>query len=456
MQPKTLQTKTMQQNAMPQNIVQQSDGYLNKTPLFQFILLSCLFPLWGCAASLNDILITQFKSVFALSDFASALVQSAFYGGYFLIAIPASLVIRKASYKLAILMGLALYIVGCMLFYPASHMATYTMFLAAIFAIAIGLSFLETAANTYSSMIGHRDHATLRLNVSQTFYPIGALMGIVLGKYLVFQDGESLESQMAGMSVEQAHAFRLTMLEHTLEPYKYLVMVLVVVMLLFMFTRYPRCKPESSEKSQPSLRETFRYLANNRHFKRGIVAQFLYVGMQVAVWSFTIRLALTLGATNERHASNFMMYSFICFFIGKFVANFLMTRFRAEKVLIAYSVLGGLTLAYVMLVPNFTAVYAAVFVSVLFGPCWATIYAGTLATVDNKYTEVAGAFIVMAIVGAAFVPALQGFVSDHLGSMQLAFGVSLLCFAWVGFYFWGELRHKKQANATGRLVEELP
>lgn len=456
MQPKTLQTKTMQQNATPQNIVQQSDGYLNKTPLFQFILLSCLFPLWGCAASLNDILITQFKSVFALSDFASALVQSAFYGGYFLIAIPASLVIRKASYKLAILMGLALYIVGCMLFYPASHMATYTMFLAAIFAIAIGLSFLETAANTYSSMIGHRDHATLRLNVSQTFYPIGALMGIVLGKYLVFQDGESLESQMAGMSVEQAHAFRLTMLEHTLEPYKYLVMVLVVVMLLFMFTRYPRCKPGSSEKSQPSLRETFRYLANNRHFKRGIVAQFLYVGMQVAVWSFTIRLALTLGATNERHASNFMMYSFICFFIGKFVANFLMTRFRAEKVLIAYSVLGVLTLAYVMLVPNFTAVYAAVFVSVLFGPCWATIYAGTLATVDNKYTEVAGAFIVMAIVGAAFVPALQGFVSDHLGSMQLAFGVSLLCFAWVGFYFWGELRHKKQANAAGRLVEELP
>lgn len=451
-----MQPKTLQQNATPQNIVQQSDGYLNKTPLFQFILLSCLFPLWGCAASLNDILITQFKSVFALSDFASALVQSAFYGGYFLIAIPASLVIRKASYKLAILMGLALYIVGCMLFYPASHMATYTMFLAAIFAIAIGLSFLETAANTYSSMIGHRDHATLRLNVSQTFYPIGALMGIVLGKYLVFQDGESLESQMAGMSVEQAHAFRLTMLEHTLEPYKYLVMVLVVVMLLFMFTRYPRCKPESSEKSQPSLRETFRYLANNRHFKRGIVAQFLYVGMQVAVWSFTIRLALTLGATNERHASNFMMYSFICFFIGKFVANFLMTRFRAEKVLIAYSVLGVLTLAYVMLVPNFTAVYAAVFVSVLFGPCWATIYAGTLATVDNKYTEVAGAFIVMAIVGAAFVPALQGFVSDHLGSMQLAFGVSLLCFAWVGFYFWGELRHKKQANAAGRLVEELP
>ena len=439
---------------MHQNIVQQNDGYLNKTPLFQFILLSCLFPLWGCAASLNDILITQFKSVFALSDFASALVQSAFYGGYFLIAIPASLVIRKTSYKLAILAGLALYILGCLLFYPASHMATYTMFLAAIFAIAIGLSFLETAANTYSSMIGQRQHATLRLNISQTFYPVGALMGIVLGKYLVFQDGESLETQMANMTAAQAHAFRLSMLEHTLEPYKYLVMVLVVVMLLFMFTRYPRCKPQSNEKSLPTLGETFRYLAKNRHFKRGILAQFLYVGMQVAVWSFTIRLALTLGAANEREASSFMIYSFICFFIGKFVANILMTRFRPEKVLIAFSLLGIATLGYVMLVPNFTAVYAAVFVSVLFGPCWATIYAGTLATVDSKYTEVAGAFIVMSIVGAAFVPALQGFVSDHLGSMQLAFGVSLLCFAWVGFYFWGELRHKKQLRLSGNLAEE--
>ena len=438
---------------MHPNIVQQPDGYLNKTPLLQFILLSCLFPLWGCAASLNDILITQFKSVFELSDFASALVQSAFYGGYFLIAIPASLVIRSSSYKIAILIGLALYIAGCVMFYPASHMATYTMFLAAIFAIAIGLSFLETAANTYSSMIGHRDHATLRLNISQTFYPVGALMGIVLGKYLVFQEGDSLESQMAGMNPEQLHQFRLSMLEHTLEPYKYLVMVLVVVMVLFLLTRYPHCKPQSVDNKRPGLGETFRYLAKNRHFKRGIVAQFLYVGMQVAVWSFTIRLALTLGAENERHASNYMIYSFIGFFIGKFVANFLMTRFRAEKVLIAYSIAGVATLLYVMLVPNFTAVYAAVLVSVLFGPCWATIYAGTLATVDNKYTEVAGAFIVMAIVGAAVIPALQGLVSDSLGSMQLAFGVSLLCFAWVGAFFFGELRHKKPGAAAVNAAE---
>lgn len=348
------------------NIIQMPDGYLNKTPLFQFILLSCLFPLWGCAAALNDILITQFKSVFSLSNFASALVQSAFYGGYFLIAIPASLVIKKTSYKVAILIGLTLYIGGCTLFFPASHMATYTMFLAAIFAIAIGLSFLETAANTYSSMIGPKAYATLRLNISQTFYPIGAASGILLGKYLVFSEGESLEKQMSGMNAGQIHNFKVLMLENTLEPYKYMIMILVVVMVLFLLTRFPTCKvAQTSHHKRPSAMDTLRYLARNPRFRRGIVAQFLYVGMQVAVWSFTIRLALELGDINERDASNFMVYSFACFFIGKFIANILMTRFNPEKVLILYSVIGALFLAYVALAPSFSAVYVAVLVSVL-------------------------------------------------------------------------------------------
>lgn len=425
------------------NITQLPDGYLNKTPIFQFILLSCLFPLWGCAAALNDILITQFKSVFELSNFASALVQSAFYGGYFLIAIPASLVIKKTSYKYAIMIGLILYIAGCSMFFPASHMATYTMFLAAIFAIAIGLSFLETAANTYSSMIGPKQYATLRLNISQTFYPIGAAGGILLGKYLVFSEGESLQSQMAGMDATQIHEFRLAMLENTLEPYRYMIMVLVVVMILFLLTKFPKCKvAETAEYKRPSALDTLKYLAKNSRFRKGIIAQFLYVGMQVAVWSFTIRLALEMGDINERDASNFMVYSFACFFIGKFIANILMTRFNADKVLIIYSIIGVLFLVYVAFMPSFTAVYAAVLVSILFGPCWATIYAGTLETVDNEHTEMAGAVIVMAIVGAAVVPAIQGYVADITHSLQLSFLVSMLCFVYVGIYFVGERRFK--------------
>ena len=422
-------------------ILQMPDGYLDRTPIFQFVLLSCLFPLWGAAASLNDILITQFKSVFTLSDFASALVQSAFYGGYFLIAIPASLVIKKSSYKIAILIGLTLYIVGCSMFYPASHMATYTMFLAAIFSIAIGLSFLETSANTYSSMIGHKDYATLRLNISQTFYPIGAISGILLGKYLIFQDGVSLKEQLLSMTPEQAHEFKLSLLEHTLQPYKYLIFVLIAVTLLFLLTKSPKCKAES-EGNRTNIRflDTFKYLYKNTQFKKGIVAQFLYVGMQVAVWSFTIRLALNLSNINEREASNFMIYSFIGFFIGKFIANFLMAKFKSDSVLFLYSILGVLTLAYTSFVHDFSAVYAAIFASVLFGPCWATIYASVLGTVAQEHREVAGAVVVMSIIGAAVIPAIHGYVSDTLGSLQVAFIVPMFCFVYVGYYFWDKMK----------------
>ncbi|WML48398.1 L-fucose:H+ symporter permease [Neobacillus sp. PS3-34] len=431
------------------NLIQLPDGYLSSTPIFQFILLSMLFPLWAVAASLNDILITQFKHVFELSDFASALVQSAFYGGYFLVAIPASLVIKKTNYKFAIITGLLFYIAGCSLFYPASHMATYTMFLFAIFSIAIGLGFLETAANTYSSMIGPRKHSILRLNISQTFYPLGSISGILLGKYLVFQEGASLESQMSKMSPAQAHAFGLKMLEHTLEPYKYIIFVLVAVLILFVLTKFPSCKPvvdstKSSNKS-PGIGQTLKYLGGNKQFRKGIAAQFLYVGMQVAVWSFTIRLALDLNPhINERTASNFMVFSFIAFFVGKFIANFLMARFSPSKVLFSYSIIGTLLLAYVAFVPSMTAVYAAIGVSMLFGPCWATIYAETLEVVKEKqYTEMAGAILVMSIVGGAVVPAVQGYASDLFGSMQMAFLVSMACFMYVGFYFYGEMKKNK-------------
>ncbi|MCO7174833.1 L-fucose:H+ symporter permease [Sporolactobacillus kofuensis] len=438
------------------------DGYLSRTPIFQYILVSLLFPLWGAAASLNDILITQFKSVFSLSDFASALVQSAFYGGYFLIAIPASLVIKNSSYKIAIITGLSFYIIGCSLFFPASHMATYTMFLAAIFAIAIGLSFLETSANTYSSMIGPSKYATLRLNISQTFYPLGSILGILLGKYLVFGEGESLAKQMANMSPAEAHAFGEKMLQHTLSPYRFLIFVLLAVLILFLLTKFPLCKSkedvdkEKKGRIKVGIGETLKYLAHNRRFKRGIIAQFIYVGMQVTVWSFTIRLALVLNPEiNERSASTFMIYSFIAFFVGKFIANFLMTRYSPNQVLLAYSGIGSILLIYVVCVPNMTAVYAAIGVSIMFGPCWATIYAHTLEVVkEKKYVETAGAILVMSIIGGAIIPAIQGLVSDLLGSMRLSFIVPMLCFIYVSIYFFGELKNSKKMIPQNNTVDE--
>lgn len=322
---------------------QEEDGYLDRIPWFQFILISVCFPMWGAAASLNDILITQFKSIFTLSDFASAFVQSAFYGGYFLIAIPASRVIKKTSYKVGVMIGLAVYILGCTLFFPASHMATYSVFLVALFALAIGLSFLETSCNTYSTMLGPKKSSTLRLNISQTFYPIGSITGILLGKYLVFTEGGALKQQMAAMAPEERVTFGEQMLQRTLQPYQYLILILVVLLTVVALTEMPACKPlqNLSEQANATIGETLRYLLNNRRFLQGILVQFLYVGMQTAVWSFTIRLALELDHNlNERSASTFMIFSFIAFFIGKFIANILMSKFDPNLVIVGYSVLG--------------------------------------------------------------------------------------------------------------------
>ncbi|WP_099159522.1 L-fucose:H+ symporter permease [Virgibacillus ndiopensis] len=423
------------------NFVQSSDGYLNRVPIFQYILVTILFPLWGAAASLNDILITQFKTIFELSDFATAFVQSAFYGGYFLLAIPASLAIKKTSYRVAIIVGLLFYIVGCLLFFPASHVATYSVFLVAIFAIAIGLSFLETSANTYSTMLGPRESATRRINISQTFYPIGAMAGILLGKYFVFTDGESLESQIAGMGKTEAQQFSLEMLERTLVPYKFIIVVLIIVLIIFLITKFPKCKAvDEGDKQRAGLGQTLKYLAKNKAYKKGILAQFIYMGLQTTVWSFTMRLALELDPTiNERFATNFMIFSFIAFFCGRFIATFLMSRFKPTFVLCVYSIIGSAVLAYVAFAPNFSAVYGAIFVSVLFGPCWPTIYGRTLETVEHKkYVETAGAIIVMAIIGGAVMPVIQGLASDLIGSMQLSFLVPMFCFIFIAYYFYKE------------------
>ncbi|MFP7697341.1 L-fucose:H+ symporter permease [Trueperella sp. LYQ143] len=422
---------------------QLEDAYLDRTPILQYILLSICFPMWGAAASLNDILITQFKSVFELSDFASAFVQSAFYGGYFFLAIPASRFIRKWSYKSGILIGLSIYIIGCTMFFPASHVATYGVFLAALFAVAIGLSFLETSCNTYSSMIGPRRLSTLRLNISQTFYPIGSIFGTLLGKYLIFDEGEALHQQLSNLSAAERSELANAMLQRTLGPYRFIIIVLAILLFFVAITQFPHCKPlRGTHEVKASIRETLSYLAHNARFCEGIVAQFLYVGMQTAVWSFTIRLALNLDSSlNERSASNFMIGAFIAFFVGKFIANILMTRFNADLVLIGYSAAGVLALIYVIFVPNMTAVYAAIITSGLFGPCWATIYSRTLDSIDDKrHTETGGAVIVMSIIGGAVLPAVQGFVSDKVGSMQTAFCVSLFCFAAVLIYFIRQYR----------------
>ncbi|KFI74318.1 L-fucose:H+ symporter permease [Bifidobacterium mongoliense] len=422
--------------------------------MLQFVLVSILFAMWAISSSLNDILITQFKAVFQLSDLATAFVQSAFYGGYFVIAIPASLFIKKSSYKMGIVAGLALFAVGCFLFFPASTLATYSMFLFAIFVEAIGLSFLETSSETFTTLMGPKRLATVRLNISQTMNAVGLIVGILLGKYFVFQNS-NLKTEMEKMSPEQARLHGVEQLSRTLVPYRYLLIVLVVLILAFAVTRFPsgRARTATGSVKSASLGETLGYLVRNRRYLKGIGAQFVYIGAQTGIWSFTMRLALTMFPHyTDRDASDFMLWSYAVFFVGRFLGSYLLSRFRETRVLTVYMGLAVVVLIGTIALYSVAAVWMAVIVSLFLGPGWPTIYSRTLETVgDRRYTETAGAVIVMSIVGGAVLPALQGALSDAMG-MQFSFILPAIELCIVAVYFVSEMRYDR---LTPKQMKEL-
>ncbi len=422
--------------------------------MLQFVLVSILFAMWAISSSLNDILITQFKAVFQLSDLATAFVQSAFYGGYFVIAIPASLFIKKSSYKMGIVAGLALFAVGCFLFFPASTLATYSMFLFAIFVEAIGLSFLETSSETFTTLMGPKRLATVRLNISQTMNAVGLIVGILLGKYFVFQNS-NLKTEMEKMSPEQARLHGVEQLSRTLVPYRYLLIVLVVLILAFAVTRFPsgRARTATGSVKSASLGETLGYLVRNRRYLKGIGAQFVYIGAQTGIWSFTMRLALTMFPHyTDRDASDFMLWSYAVFFVGRFLGSYLLSRFRETRVLTVYMGLAVVVLIGTIALHSVAAVWMAVIVSLFLGPGWPTIYSRTLETVgDRRYTETAGAVIVMSIVGGAVLPALQGALSDAMG-MQFSFILPAIELCIVAVYFVSEMRYDR---LTPKQMKEL-
>ena len=432
--------------------VESPDGYLDRTPVLQFAMTSVLFAFWAIASSLNDVLITQFKAVFELTDMQTAFVQSAFYAGYFIIAILASLFIKKTSYKVGIMTGLAFFALGCFIFFPASRLVTYEVFLFAIFVEAIGLSFLETSADTYATLLGPKRLSTLRLNVAQTMNALGLLTGILLGKYLVFQDS-NLHTEMQRLRATDPQAaidFGSEQLSRTLQPYMVVMAIMLLFIVLFAVVKFPKCRPQTKEGAvaKAKLGETMTYLFHNGRFWQGILVQFIYIGAQTGIWSFTIRLALNIseeiGAPiSDRDAANYMIISYIIFFAGRISASYLLSKFRETRVLAAYMIVGCAVLVGTAFVPGMAAVWLAVIVSLFLGPGWPTIYSRTLKTVeDRRHTETAGAIIVMALVGGAILPMAQGALSDAT-SMQFSFILPAVELLVVGLYFLSEFKRDK-------------
>jgi MFS transporter, FHS family, L-fucose permease len=410
--------------------IQKPDGFLDRTPWVKFLLISILFGVWGTAVALNDVLIAQFKEVFTLSNVATALVQFAYFGAYFLVSIPTSMIVKKYSFKTAILTGISFFAGGSLLFYPASRAGSYLPFLLCIFIMAIGAGMLEMSCGTYVIMMGDEKNSTLRASIAQTINPIGNIIGVVLGKVLIFAAATRLSDQMVGLTGDELHQFRLDTLRRTIIPYMIIAIILLAILALVAIQKYPSCKViNDSDEKQPGTVETVLALIRNRRFAAGWFAQFCGIGAQLTVWSFLIRLVMDIDSTvTESDGTNYLIISYIVFFARRFLVSLLLKKGMTEYNLVSlYMAIAVAALIVVMFAPGFIPVWVILVVNVFFAPIWPVLYAANVASVERKYTENAGALITMALVGGAIFPVIQGKVADFLG-MQMSFVVPAVGF----------------------------
>ena len=388
---------------------------LEKKYLLPFILVTSLFALWGLANNMTDTLLAAFKKIMQMSDTQTSFIQMAFYGAYFCVALPAALFIRKYSYKKGVILGLLLYAAGAILFLPAASTASYAFYLVAIYIMASGCSVLETTANPYIMSMGSPETATWRLNIAQSFNPIGSILGILVSKYFILQDISlySVSGTYAGLGV-----------------------VLLAIMVVMLFARMPEGKDETK---QASLINTFSRLAKNKKYIWGVVAQFFYVGAQIGVWSFTIRLVMKELGYVEAQAATLYLISIIGFCASRFVYTWLMKYVAPVRLLAAGSVLSAVCALVVVMAGGWVAVIALVLISAFMSLMFPTIYGialGSLNENDNEKGEVkiGASGLIMAILGGALITPVQGMVSDATGSINVSYLVPFGCFVVVMMY----------------------
>jgi MFS transporter, FHS family, L-fucose permease len=394
---------------------------------YAFVLIVSLFFLWGVANNLNDILIKQFKKAFELSDFRAGLVQSAFYAGYFLLAIPASLVTRRFGYKAALLVGLGLYAAGAFLFYPAAAVRTYGLFLGALFIIASGLAFLETAANPLVTVLGPAEGAARRLNLAQSFNPLGSITGVLIGQHFIFSGVELTPSQLGALTDAARSAYYASQSAAVQVPYLVLGAVVLVWALLVALVRLPTAIGSASGPSPGAVQ--IRNLMRNTNFLLAVLAQFFYVGGQVCIWSYLIRYAQqTLPGMPERHAADFLMIALAVFMIGRFAGTALMRYIAPARLLAIFASIALALVTVAVVFPGRIGIDALVATAFFMSIMFPTIFALGLRGLDDDERKVASSFLVMAIIGGATLTVVMGAISDAAG-IHRAMIVPTLCFA---------------------------
>jgi FHS family L-fucose permease-like MFS transporter len=402
--------------------------------LLPFALIVSLFFLWGVANNLNDVLIAQFKKAFTLTDLQSGLVQSAFYFGYFCLAIPAALFMKRFGYKSAVVFGLVIYGIGALMFYPAAEIRQYEAFLAALFVIACGLAFLETSANPLIAAMGSPETSERRLNFAQAFNPLGAISGVLIGREYILSGVEPTAAELQAMSPAQLEAFYATEAQAVQLPYLALGAFVIAWAVLILLVRFPALAGMKAARDEgPGSAGDFFTLLAKPSFLFGVFAQFAYVGAQVGVWSYMIRYAQFVSpGMGEKMAAAYLTWSLVAFMAGRFIGTALMGAVRPATLMVAFALVNVGLCVFAVLRPDQTGLIALAATSFFMSIMFPTIFALSIKDLGPR-TKSGASLLVMAIVGGAVITAAMGFLSDKT-AISAAMMIPAACFMIVALF----------------------
>lgn len=407
-----------------------------KRYIFPFALLCSLFFLWAAGNNLNDVLLPQFQQAFTLNNFTAGLIQTSFNLGYFIIPLPAGILMKKMGYKAGVIAGLLLYALGAALFWPAAEIRSYAFFLVGLFIIATGLGCLETAANPFITVLGPQESGPFRLNLAQTFNSCGGVLAVVFGQGLILATVPHYSQDVLDkMSPQQLDEYKHSLLLAVQTPYMIIVGVVLFVALLVVFTKFPTVQSDLRDDSQQgSLKSSFRRLIHIRHWRWAVLALFCYRGGEVAVWSYLIRYAVSeVPGMTVSFAANYLTATLLCFFVGRIIGTWLISRYAAHVILSVFSFL-TLTLCVISaLTGGYTGLIVLCAASTFMSIQFPTIFSLGIKQLgqDTKYGS---SLIVMAIIGGGIVTPIMGLVSDLAGNIPTAELVPALCFAVIFFF----------------------
>ena len=427
-----------------------STQVVTKPYLIPFVLVGLLFPLWGFANDITNPMVAAFKNILLVSNFESALVQCAFYGGYCFMAIPAAIFIWRFNYKQAILMGLALYSIGCLMFIPSGKMMVFEAFLFSYFVMTCGLSFLETSANPYILSMGNEATATQRLNLAQAFNPLGSLMGMFIAKEFILARLNST-SEAGRWELAQNDPGLFTQIQQSdlnviIGPYLMLGIVVAFVFVIFAITKLPGSRNENVDKL--NLRPTLKRLFSNRLYLEGVVAQAFYVGAQIMCWTFIIHYGVNELGMTKAEAQSYNMIAMVIFVSSRFICTYLLKYINPGQLLMGLALGGGVFTLGTIFISGMMGLYSLVAVSACMSLMFPTIYGIALKGLGED-AKIGSAGLILAIGGGSLMPPLQGAIMDMssfsmgelmLSSTRVSFCLPVICFLVIGFFGWNTAR----------------